>query len=180
MKGNELINRIITAFRKDRRLSVLAVSICVAAILLFMFTGNNTDKTETVSIDSVSATEAETEDRLSAVLSEIRGAGRVKVMITYDTTAELVPAMSSSRQSGESEQNGATSRNDSEQNQLATVNNGGEQEPVVLTQIQPKVRGVIIIAEGAADISVRLNLEYAAATVLGISTDAIEVFEMRG
>ena len=163
--------------RKNKALRY-GLYVCIAALaVLLYFAPAKKDEEKTV---EVTATEAVTEERLSEVLSQIRGAGRVKVMITYDSTEELVPAMSSSRQSGESENNGSVSRNESEQNQLATINQGGTQSPFVLTQIQPKVRGVIIIAEGAADIAVKLNLEYAAATVLGVDTSAIEVFEMEG
>jgi stage III sporulation protein AG len=49
----------------------------------------------------------------------------------------------------------------------------------VLTEIEPTVRGVIVIAEGAADVSVRVKLSNAVMTVLGISADRIEVFEMK-
>ena len=41
------------------------------------------------------------------------------------------------------------------------------------------MRGVIVIAEGAADVSVRVKLSNAVMTVLGISADRIEVFEMK-
>ena len=48
----------------------------------------------------------------------------------------------------------------------------------MLTEVQPLVRGVIVVAEGAEDIAVKLNLQYAVKTVLGIDDDCIEVFEM--
>lgn len=42
----------------------------------------------------------------------------------------------------------------------------------------PKIRGVIVIAEGAADISVRFSLAAAVSTVLGIDENSVEVFAM--
>lgn len=174
------VKKILAVLRKNKKLRYMIYALTAGAAVLLYFSGDKKQSAAAPAAEVVSAAEVQTEERLSEVLSEIRGAGRVTVMITYDTTTEIVPAMSSSKQSAESQTDGSASKNESEQNQVATVNKGGEQTPVVLTQIQPRVRGVIIIAEGAADISVKLNLEYAAATVLGIDTDLIEVFEMRG
>ena len=178
-----VMSKLIAAMKKNKKIEIAvyaAVAICV--ILLCIVTGGKekggSDKSAEVQV--VAATEEQIEERLSTVLSEIRGAGKVKVMITYDTTAELVPAMSSAKQSSETNGEGSKAKNENESNQPATVNTGGGQEPIVIKEIQPKVRGVIVIAEGAADISVKMSLEYATATVLGIDRDSIEVFEMEG
>lgn len=40
------------------------------------------------------------------------------------------------------------------------------------------VRGVIVVAQGAADISVRLKLQAAVQAVLGVEADKVEVLEM--
>ena len=42
------------------------------------------------------------------------------------------------------------------------------------------IRGVIVVAEGAADISVRLSIIAAVSTVLGINESCVEVFVMAG
>lgn len=66
-----------------------------------------------------------------------------------------------------------------ESSRPATISGSGGTETIVLTEIEPTVRGVIVIAEGAADVSVRVKLSNAVMTVLGISADRIEVFEMK-
>ena len=76
-----------------------------------------------------------------AILSQIEGAGRVSVMITYEKNDYAAEA---SAEAGE-----------------------------------PKIKGVIIVAEGAQDVAVRLNLIRAAQTVLDIKSDTIEVFVMK-
>ena len=40
------------------------------------------------------------------------------------------------------------------------------------------VRGVIVVAEGASDIRVRVELQTAVMTVLGVELDAVSVFSM--
>ncbi len=43
---------------------------------------------------------------------------------------------------------------------------------------QPTVRGVIVVAQGAADISVRMKLQSAVQAVLGVEASRVEVLEM--
>ena len=126
--------------------------------------------------------EGETEARLKQILSHIRGAGVVEVMITYETGKQIVPAMSTDVQSSTTQSQGdvsSVSESVNESSQPATVSRNGGNEAIVLTEVQPKVRGVIVIAEGAADVRVRVNLQNAVMTVLGIDADCIDVFEMK-
>lgn len=118
------------------------------------------------------------EERLAETLSCIRGAGKVRVMITYDTGTQIVPVMSTDVQSSSSqssaEGNTTLNENRTESSRPATL----QDEALVITEKAPAVRGVIVIAEGAADIAVKLKLQSAVQTVLGVDIDCIEVFEM--
>ena len=115
------------------------------------------------------------------MLSCIRGAGRVDVMITYDSGPEIVPAMSTNVNSTGSETSegsrSSSSQQSTESTEPATVSGSGGNEPIVLKEIEPVVRGVIVVAEGAADIEVRLDLQRAVRAVLDIPLSRIEVFE---
>ncbi|MDO4572184.1 MAG: stage III sporulation protein AG, partial [Clostridia bacterium] len=119
---------------------------------------------------------------LAGVLSCIRGAGRVEVMVTYETGTELVTAMTTSTNYNASEssegERSSTSSQTTESTQPATVSGEGGDEPIVLMEKQPVVRGVIVVAEGAADIRVRLDLQRAVQAVLDIPLSKIEVFEL--
>ena len=122
----------------------------------------------------------DTEARLTEVLSRIRGAGRVEVMITYETGTELVPAMTTSVDSNTSETNdgdkSSVTSKTTESSQPATLSGSGG-EPIVLLEREPVVRGVIVVAEGAADIRVKLDLQRAVCAVLDVPASKIEVFE---
>ena len=131
---------------------------------------------------TAAASEAELETRLQEVLCCIRGAGRVEVMITYDTSREIVPAMTTNVNStGSESSNGdgssSSSQQSTESTEPATVSGSGGNEPIVLKEIEPQVRGVIVVAEGAADINVRMDLQRAVRAVLDIPLSRIEVFE---
>lgn len=132
--------------------------------------------------EHLALSEQDVERRLEKVLSSIRGAGTVRVMITYESGPELVTAMSTDTNSNIAENVEAgrqsTTEQQTESKRPATVTGSGGTTPIVLTEKQPNVRGVIVVAEGAADIAVRLNLQRAVQTVLSIPASSIEVFEL--
>jgi len=45
-----------------------------------------------------------------------------------------------------------------------------------LTEILPKVKGVIVIAQGANDIRVKLDILKAVQALLGVSSSQVEIF----
>jgi stage III sporulation protein AG len=122
------------------------------------------------------------EQKLINVLSKIRGAGRVDVLVTYETNGEIVTA--TVRQTDEDVRNAdgtggtETSRSVREVTEPATVETGNGHQPIVLYEKEPLIRGVIVVAEGASDFSVRQKLEAAVHAATGIPIDRIEVFEM--
>ncbi len=124
----------------------------------------------------------ELERRLIEVLSKIRGAGKVDVLVTYETNGEIVTA--TVRQTDEDVRNAdgtggsETSRKVREVTEPATVETGSGHAPIVLVEKEPVVRGVIVVAEGASDFSVREKLQAAVHAATGIPIERIEVFEM--
>lgn len=184
----KLFAKFTERMKKDKRFELCVYGVLVGlGILIYVATSvpkNVTVEPEAYGkADSIYSEERETEERLKAVLSCIRGAGEVEVMITYDTGAQIVPAMSTDTQTGITQSSGSDTQsiteNRTESSRPATVSQGGGNEAIVLTEKQPAVRGVIVIAEGAADIAVRINLQNAVQTVLGVDISCIEVFEMK-
>ena len=122
------------------------------------------------------------EQELIRILSKIRGAGRVDVLVTYETNGEIVTA--TVRQTDEDVRNAdgtggsETSRSLREVTEPATVETDNGHIPIILYEKEPVVRGVIVVAEGASDFSVRQKLEAAVHAATGIPIDRIEVFEM--
>jgi len=162
--------KLARRLKSDKRLE-LAVYGGLVLLILVLYLSTllpKEEKNKTIP-DSLNApehlalSEQDVERRLEKVLSSIRGAGTVRVMITYESGPELVTAMSTDTNSNIAENVEAGS---------------GGTTPIVLTEKQPNVRGVIVVAEGAADIAVRLNLQRAVQTVLSIPASSIEVFEL--
>ncbi|NLU37239.1 MAG: stage III sporulation protein AG [Clostridiales bacterium] len=123
------------------------------------------------------------ENRLKQILSSIKGAGRVDVMITYKTGKELIPAMNTVESVIETEEKDSSggirkvSQTDIN-SQPVSMNTSDGTQPLITREIHPEVLGVIVIAEGAEDIHVRMELQKAVQTVLGVSANQVEIFVM--
>lgn len=186
---NGIISRIAAVLKANKKLE-LAVYIGLALLIVLLYVSTLFPKEKPSSAEPVAntqyaaQTELEVEERLEAVLSSIRGAGRVEVMITYETGPEIVTAMNTDTNSNRSEtvddEKESTVEQKTESQKPATVSGNGGTEPIVLTEKQPAVRGVIVVAEGADNVAVRMDLQRAVQTVLNVPASNIEVFALGG
>ena len=184
-----ILGRIAAKLKADKKLE-MAVYVGLALLIVVLYLSTLFPKEskqaalqpEAKSNVYTSQTELEVEQRLENVLSSIRGAGRVEVMITYETGPEIVTAMNTETNTNRSEtvDNGKESKveQQTESKKPATVSGGGGTEPIVITEKQPSVRGVIVVAEGADNIKVRMDLQRAVQTVLDVPAANIEVFAL--
>ena len=182
-KKKKDISGVFKSLKGIKHIEVIAGICILAVMLLIAFGGNKTEEN-----NSTSGTTAEYEEVLASelemVLGAIKGAGKVEVLITYESTSEIVPAYDSEKQydkTTETDSDGVTRSEEtgSENSSPVTVNGKGGSTTLVLTEKMPQIRGVIIVAEGAGNVDVRLDLLRAARTVLCVSADKVDVFEMK-
>jgi stage III sporulation protein AG len=125
----------------------------------------------------------ELETRLAGILSDMKGAGKVNVMIMYDGGMELVTAESKSVTTNKTtDTSGGVDRiteNTTETSTPIIINEGGQSKPIILKEIMPNILGVVIVAEGADNISVRMELLKAASKILNVNSSLIEIFTMK-
>ena len=181
--GNSIFAVLAEALEKNKKLrTILYAVLIILALAIFLTSGlfgggKNTNKssgrTEEEQTGEFSNTEEARmlEARLEDILSQMQNAGQVRVMVTFDNAQEKVIAADEQKSSGSSGISEAS-------RPVKTSGSGGE-SPIILTERMPKICGVIVIAEGAADISVRFSLAAAVSTVLGIDENSVEVFAMR-
>lgn len=174
--GNSIFAVLAEALEKNKKLrTILYAVLIILALAIFLTSGlfgggKNTNKssgrTEEEQMGEFSNTEEARmlEARLEDILSQMQNAGQVRVMVTFDNAQEKVIAADEQKSSGSSGISEAS-------RPVKTSGSGGE-SPIILTERMPKIRGVIVIAEGAADISVRFSLAAAVSTVLGIDETA--------
>ena len=62
--------------------------------------------------------------------------------------------------------------------EIVTINGSNGSVALVLREDSPEVKGVLVIAEGADDIGVKLSLLNAVKTILNVSLDKVDVYKM--
>ncbi|MBS5644569.1 MAG: hypothetical protein KHW46_02265 [Clostridiales bacterium] len=188
MKATEKLSNALKklhGLNAKKKTQYLAVLLVVAIILVIYFSSLDTggakktdDKAEAGAPAETISSDTEMEDRLKRVLSKVDGVGDVDVIINYESTAERVPAFSEDRQVSKSDSQDTSSETTSEKSDIATVQGNGASEALIVKENQPEVRGVIVVAQGAEDISVRMNLLNAVTTLLNVSADKVEILKM--
>ena len=151
---------------------VLAVFICILALILL--SSNIFKKTATTTNNSDYSQMIES--KLEKVLSNIDGAGQVSVMVTVESSPQLVIATSKEEKTTSNSSNTSNSNNKTVVETPIIVNKNGVSTPLILQEIQPKITGVIVVAQGANDAKVRLELLKAVQSVLNIEISCIEIF----
>lgn len=117
---------------------------------------------------------AELESKLQNVLSNVKGAGQVRVMVTVDGSPELVYAKEEDSKVS-SNTTGTTTSSSSASPIIVTT--GGESNALILTENLPKVKGVIVVSSGANDVGIKMNILNAVSTLLDISIDKVSVLQ---
>lgn len=124
--------------------------------------------------------EAELEGRLAAVLSRIRGAGEVRVSVTFARSAQAEYAVNASTtvRSTEETTAGGQQRSISEQTSSGSlVLADGNGEPVLVQQSMAEVQGVLVVAQGGGDPTVRAQIAEALQNLLAVPAHKIVICE---
>ncbi|MBE7023296.1 MAG: hypothetical protein IJ285_04625 [Clostridia bacterium] len=163
--------------RKNKWLIIFVV-IAVGILALGSCDGENNNKQETIVTETTSnniAYAKEMAENLEKMLSSVKGAGTVKVMMSFETMDEKVLAVNK-KNSLETEITEQGSANNSlEEENIIIVGSGGDEKPYILRENLPAPSGILIAATGAENESVRLELYEAAKALYGISGHRIKV-----
>ncbi len=123
------------------------------------------------------------ENDLSSILSKIHGAGRVSVMITLNGGSEIIPAKDESisdKVTNEKDTSGGTrviNEKTTDDQVVFAAAQGGNSKPLIIKEINPEIKGVIVVAEGAKDSKIKLKISRAVQTVLDIPAHRVTVYE---
>lgn len=120
------------------------------------------------------------EKRLVGIISDIDGAGEVRVMVTLQNDVKYVYASADKTSIDSSENAGESSklREDTENSYIILDTDEGEQA-LVCTRLMPSVEGVVIVCEGADDPQVAERIMLAVTTALGISPNRVCIALMK-
>ena len=161
MKNKEIIKLL-----KNKHIQLLGVIFIIGAVLMITFGNETSDKTEKL---QTSQSTANDEERLSDILSEIDGAGAVDVMITYYGTAQKDIAYETKTNSV-----GRDERSEESEDKRAVMTGN---EPMVIKETYPEVKGVIIAAQGADKAYVRQAISEAVTAVLDVPAHRVCIYK---
>ncbi|WP_054957699.1 stage III sporulation protein AG [Paenibacillus dakarensis] len=112
------------------------------------------------SISEFGSIEQEFEHRTKVMLEQIVGVGDVNVMVTVESTEEIViqkNVKDTQELTEENDANGGKRHVTSytRDGQIVTYDSAGDQTPIVTKKVKPQVRGVLVVAKGAENEIVR-------------------------
>lgn len=135
--------------------------------LLLLLAGTSFDKDKGVPVeDKITENDycKELEQRLEEILPEISGVGSVSVMITAENYGEVEFAKDQ--------------KNNNNETVVLTMKGGGEDAKIV-EEKYPKIKGVIIVADGGKSDRVKNEITEAICALLGVEPHKIKVFERK-
>ena len=178
--------------RKDQLLILLLTGILLMVIAvpagkkkenMSSASNDNTGK----SVNGTSAgTDEETytaylEDRLNRTLSQIEGAGEVKVMITLkssaDTESDQETVTEEDSQGGTRQSSKTSKKENTVYRTDSESNSQGSGSPYVSKELSPKIEGVVVIADGGENAVVKENISSAVQALFDIEPHKIRIMK---
>ena len=141
---------------------LVIVAICVffsSNITSFSFFESKSDSNENLQVNM--------EEKLNNLISKIENVGKVNVLINYDGTNEQIILKNTESKI----ENGVKVETET------AVLIGGK--PYVIKENSPKVNGVVVVCEGADNLSVKLNIIEVIKTMLNVSSENIKIIKMK-
>ncbi len=166
--------RAFSVSGKARTVLIVCGILGVLLLVVPEFIPEKVDRAEALTADDFIR---QTEQRLTALVESIDGAGTCKVMVTLENSVEYVYATEQKSNSDREEDtsNGdtrLTQRDDSESAAILIDTDNGH-EGLLVTEIQPTVRGVVVVCEGGDNEEVRARVSQAVTIALNVSSKRV-------
>lgn len=166
-------------WNSGKKYKYAALILLLGLFLLLLPSGK--EKQETIPVEAEphlqdSSYAAQTETALREILSQIRGAGQVEVMLSLrrgSLTHYQLDTQRSDSKTAEDSQN-------SLEQKTVILSEGSAYDKAAISAVEyPQFLGALIVCEGADQASVRLALVEAVSSLTGLSSDQITVVKMK-
>ena len=166
---------ILKKIKLSKNMSItIAIILSIIAILIFSSSFKDyvdTDGSQDLSYTSMISYTQDMENKLKSVLLSMKGVENAEVMIAFDSGVELLIA---STKETKTITNGSSSTVVVVETPVL-VTEKGVSKPIVLQEKLPKPVSVFIVAKGAEDTKVRLNIMKAIEVLFNLEASQIEV-----
>lgn len=142
---------------------LLIVALIAAIVLAAAFSFGKSSSKNTATVSETDRYVSSLENKLQSVISGIKGAGKSSVVITVNGAISSVVAVDEKTV----EENGRKTTT------VSTVMSGGK--PVILGEKNPEIAGVLVVAKGADDITVKMAILNAVTVALGVNCNKVQI-----
>lgn len=183
---------------KGKKIGVIRLGLLIVAglvLLIASFDGKEEHKTQTQINTQNEEKQSEEqqlntyienmETRLTNVLWQVDGIGKVQVMITAKATQEKVVLKDAPYKKTtvkEEDSTGATRESKettSEEGTILEKQQDGSESPYITKELQPEIEGVVVIAEGAAQKQIEAEINDAVVALFSVPSHKIKVMKMK-
>lgn len=120
------------------------------------------------------------ETQLKEILQKISGVGKVEVFITYQDNGKIIIEKDESFSEEliqEADSSGGTRTTTTNRTEDQTVYTEGD-VPYVIQELTPSVEGVLVVAEGAGNASVKKQIQETIEALFGLDAHKISIMKM--
>lgn len=142
---------------------ILIIALIAAIVLAVTFAFSKTSGKNTATGGETERYVSSLENKLQSVISGIKGAGKSSVVIMVDGAISSIVAVDEKTV----EENGRKTTT------VSTVMSGGK--PVILGEKYPEITGVLVVAKGADDITVKMAILNAVTVALGVNCNKVQI-----
>jgi stage III sporulation protein AG len=173
-----------------RKIIIIAGLLGIALIFLSGYLTSGGTSTQQTAVSSqpqptAQSYEGTLETELQQLVTGIQGVGNARVFVTLEQTAQTVYATEekTSGQTTQDKSDGTTTRNesdsDNETSYILVKNADGSEKALQVTEIQPVVKGVVVVCDGGDSPQVQQNIIDAVTTALHITSVRVCVIKAK-
>lgn len=126
------------------------------------------------------------EARLAGILSNINGAGKVQVFLSFSdfgmsvVEKDVSYIRNNEERSGDDTQNTSVLNTENSEETIYATDESGNEVPFVNKITAPKVSGVLVVAQGGGNETIQQEMKEAIMALFGIEEHKIKVVKMKG
>ena len=161
------------------------IIVIIAAIIILAFSDlsvfkpknqkNNSKTDEKISNTNSAEYIQQTESRLEETLQKINGAGKVTVFINLDSGGEKVLAADKKTKENIKETDENSDKDYETEENIVLSGQSSTQGPYIKEELFPKPSGILVIAEGAGNEKIRLEIYESVKAIFGLPANRIKV-----
>lgn len=177
-----LKEKLLFFLKSDKKIIIIFfIGILGICIIFFSSIFDKKENVQSVSSNEFSSNEyiKNLENKILDIVGNVKGVGKANVMVTLENSVEYVYAGEEKKTTDSTQDiSGSDSKKiqqkDNYERKLILVDgSNGNREALIKKQIEPTIKGVVIVCEGGDDIIVKERVISAITTALSISSTRV-------